>query len=78
MPQVRKRTSNRGTDNEVMKQAAEICIKESKSIRLVVKDFDICYVSLTRYIIKFWFYEACTKADFIAYFIYDNYKADNE
>jgi hypothetical protein len=49
MPRVRKRTSNRGTDNEVMKQAAAICIKENKSIRSVAKDFDICYVSLTRY-----------------------------
>lgn len=27
---------------------------------------------------KFWFHEACTKADFIAYFICDNCEADNE
>lgn len=37
MPLVRKRTSNRGTYIEVMKQAAEICINESKSIRSVAK-----------------------------------------
>jgi hypothetical protein len=64
--------------NEVMKQAAEICIKESKSIRSEAKNFDICHVSLTRYIIKFWFHGACTKADFIAYFICDNCEADDE
>ncbi|KAL4134942.1 hypothetical protein QTP88_006622 [Uroleucon formosanum] len=52
MPRVRKRTSNRGTDIEVMKQAAQYCINESKSIRSVAKDFDICHVSLTRYITK--------------------------
>jgi len=50
MPRVKERTSNRGTDNEIIKQAAEICINESKSIRSVAKNVDICHVSLTWYI----------------------------
>lgn len=48
----RQRTTNRGTDIEDMKRAAEICINDGKSVRSVAKKFDICHVSLNRYIKK--------------------------
>lgn len=52
MARIRKRTTNRGTDNEFMKRTAEMCINESKSVRSVVGEFDICHVSLNRYVNK--------------------------
>lgn len=52
MARIRKRTTNRGTDNEVMMRAADICINENKSVRSVAGEFDICYVSLNRYVKK--------------------------
>lgn len=53
MPRIRLRTTNIGIDIEDMKRAAEICMNESKSVRLVAKQFDMCHVSLNRYIKKF-------------------------
>jgi len=52
MPRIRQRTTNRGTDSEAIKRAAEICIKENKSERSVANQFEICHVSLNRYIKK--------------------------
>lgn len=52
MARIRKRTTNRGTDSAVMKRAADICINENKSIRSVAADFEICHISLNRYINK--------------------------
>jgi hypothetical protein len=52
MPRIRQRTTNRGTDSEAIKRAAEICINENKSERSVANQFEICHVSLNRYIKK--------------------------
>lgn len=50
MPRIRKRKTNRGTDNEVMNRAADMCLMEGKSERAVAKYFNICHVSLNRFI----------------------------
>ncbi|XP_060878158.1 uncharacterized protein LOC132950650 [Metopolophium dirhodum] len=52
MPRIRQRTTNRGNNSEAIKRAAEICIKENKSERSVANQFEICHVSLNRYIKK--------------------------
>lgn len=64
MPRTKKRTSNRGTDDAVMKLAAEICNNERKSVRSVAKEFNICHVSLTVYV--FFFFNKV----YLFYFIY--------
>uniref|UniRef100_A0A2S2NP39 Jerky-like n=1 Tax=Schizaphis graminum TaxID=13262 RepID=A0A2S2NP39_SCHGA len=53
MPRTRKRITNRGTmaDSE-MRKAADICLQENQSIRSVAASFNICHVSLSRYIKK--------------------------
>lgn len=52
MPRVRTRTTNRGIPQVVMDAASHEVIENGKSIRSVAKTFDICHVSLYRFIKK--------------------------
>lgn len=53
MPRARKKITSRGTlPDSVMRTAANICLEENQSIRSVAARFDICHVSLSRYIKK--------------------------
>ncbi|XP_060846584.1 uncharacterized protein LOC132926267 [Rhopalosiphum padi] len=54
MPRNRVKATNRGTTSEsTMQKAALLCLDEHMSERSVAKQFNICHVSLNRYIKKF-------------------------
>jgi hypothetical protein len=54
MPRNRVKVTNRGTTSEsTMQKAALLCLDEHMSERSVAKQFNICHVTLNRYIKKF-------------------------
>ncbi|XP_026818841.1 uncharacterized protein LOC113557490 isoform X2 [Rhopalosiphum maidis] len=54
MPRNRVKATNRGTTSEsTMQKAALLCLDEHMSERSVAKQFNICHVSLNRYIKKY-------------------------
>ncbi|KAK6490350.1 hypothetical protein HHUSO_G4860 [Huso huso] len=52
MPRTYKRRTNRGTPQEVMERATKLVIEKNQTIRSVAKNFDICHVSLSRFVKK--------------------------
>ncbi|XP_060859163.1 uncharacterized protein LOC132936449 [Metopolophium dirhodum] len=54
MPRKRVKTTKRGTTSEsTMQKAAQLCLEDLMSQRSAAKKFNICHVSLNRYINKF-------------------------
>ncbi|XP_060855541.1 uncharacterized protein LOC132933245 [Metopolophium dirhodum] len=53
MPRHYIRKTNRGFTSELIKAAADEVIIENKSVRSTAKKFNLCHVSLSRYVAKF-------------------------
>lgn len=53
MPRARQKSTNRGSITQsVMIRATELCLDENQSVRSVAANFNICRVSLSRFIKK--------------------------
>lgn len=52
MPRQRKRTTNRGPPDDLIKRAADLVVNENLSVRQVARDLDLCHVTLSRYLKK--------------------------
>ncbi|KAK4887573.1 hypothetical protein RN001_003844 [Aquatica leii] len=52
MPRNRLRTTNRGPDQNVIERAADLVMNEKVSVRKAAKTYDICHVTLQRFIKK--------------------------
>lgn len=48
-----KRKTNRGLRAELNKAATDEVIIDNKSVRSTAKKYDLCHVSLSRYVVKF-------------------------
>lgn len=53
MPRHYIRKTNRGFTTELIKAAADEVIIDNKSVRSTAKKYDLCHVSLSRYVAKF-------------------------
>jgi hypothetical protein len=52
MPRNYIRKTNRGFTTDLIKAAADEVIVENKSVRSTAKKYDLCHVSLSRYVAK--------------------------